>query len=72
MMCVSYTVFQTCSLLMLSAVAVESHALLVALKHMLVIPPQIKRYSQGNNYLDNYFGDPTPRTLPTFYLDKMV
>jgi len=37
MMCLSYMLYQTCSVLILSSIAVESHALLVAMKHMLVV-----------------------------------
>lgn len=37
MMCLSYLLYQTCSILILSCVAVESHSLLVAMKHMLVV-----------------------------------
>jgi len=37
MMCLSYVLYQTCSIFILSALAVESHALLVAMKHMLVV-----------------------------------
>merc|ERR1719440_2229653 len=36
-MCLSYMLYQTCSLLILSRMAVESHALLVAMKHMMVV-----------------------------------
>jgi len=37
MMCLSYMLYQTCSVLVLSSIAVESHSLLVAMKHMLVV-----------------------------------
>lgn len=37
MMCLSYLQYQTCSVLILSSIAVETHALLVAMKHMLVV-----------------------------------
>jgi len=36
MMSLSYSLYQICSVLILSAIAVESHALLVAMKHLLV------------------------------------
>lgn len=36
-MCLSYMLYQTCSVLILSVIAVESHALLVAMKHMMVV-----------------------------------
>lgn len=36
-MCLSYMLYQTASVLVLSSIAVESHALLVAMKHMLVV-----------------------------------
>jgi len=37
MMSLSYMLYQTSSVLILSSIAVESHALLVAMKHMLVV-----------------------------------
>jgi len=37
MMCLSYVLYQTCCIFILAAVAVESHALLVASKHVLLV-----------------------------------
>lgn len=36
-MCLSYLLYQACSILILSSIAVESHALLVAMKHVTVV-----------------------------------
>merc|ERR550514_522623 len=36
-MCLSYLLYQCCSIVVLSSLAVESHALLVALKHLVVV-----------------------------------
>jgi len=36
-MCLSYMIYQSCSVLILSSFAVESHALLVAMKHLVVV-----------------------------------